>query len=263
MAPDELVYHARDVGLTAMALTDHDRIDGVPVAIEAAKDTGLLLIPGIELSSFQDSDLHILGYFNENNYVGIQKFLDRAVQERAVRNEKIINKLNSLGLKITEDEVRAEAGKNIYGRLHIAATMVEKGYVHSTSEAFSSYLAFGRKAYVVKEFPTADMCVRAIKEAGGLPVLAHPVSMGMKLKKLRVVLDGLIRYGLEGIEAYYPDNKPADTEKYLALAVEYGLIATGGSDFHGDYRKYVRLGYGRGNLTIPDKVLYDILARLG
>ena len=262
MSPDELIEHAKQVGLEAVALTDHDRIDGIPQAMATAKRIGLLFIPGIELNSYQDREIHILGYFNEDNYENIRVFLSRAIEERIIRNKKIIEKLNSFGMKITFDEICAEAGKDIFGRPHIAAVMTAKGYVRDISQAFDQYLADGKKAYVVKDFPTAEECVSAIKQAGGLSVLAHPVQINLKLKGIRKIVESLKMFGLEGIEVYYPENKTADTQNYLKLADEYDLLATGGSDFHGVYKKNIHLSTGLGNLVIPDAVLDNILTRL-
>ena len=262
LSPTELVRHAGEVGLKALALTDHDCIDGIPSAINAARQLGIILIPGVELNSFQETEIHILGYFSEDNYENMKEFLSKAVAERIIRNRKIIDKLASLGIRVSFDEVSIEAGKEVFMRSHIASVLVKKGYVSDIGKAFSHYLAVGKKAYVKKEFPTADLCVSAIKHAGGIPVLAHPVQIKLKLRKLRKTVAALIESGLAGIEAYYSTNTVADTENYLGLARDFDLIATGGSDFHGDYKKHVLLGSGNGNLVIPDSVLDNVLSRL-
>ena len=260
MAPAEIVAEAKRVGLRVIALTDHDTIGGIREALDAANDINsadehLTVIPGVEISAEYKYPLHVLGYFNADGYERIGVFLDRMMYERNIRNIGIIQRLNNLGIKITTGEVAEIAGKEIYGRPHIAAALVKKDVVHSQAEAFAEYLTSGRKAYVGKKSRSPQECVAAIAKAGGLPVIAHPVKLGMTMREIKALAKSLISYGLYGIEAYYSDNTPKDTEKYVKLAADLGLQVTGGSDFHGDYRRYVRLGSGYdGNLRIPDSV---------
>ena len=258
LSPEELVEVACCVGLKYLALTDHDTMAGVERAMAAAPPS-LTIIPGIEFSALYPCELHILGYFRQDNYRTLQPFIEQNRQERIGRNSKILEKLNQQGFAITVEEVRAEAGKRVYGRPHIAAVMVKKGYCKNMENAFAQYLGFGKKAYVSRSMPMPADCVRAISEAGGVAVIAHPVHIKMKLKKIKMLIDELIPSGLAGLEAYYTDNTVQDTRKFLELAAEYGLIATGGSDFHGEYKRGLRLSVGRGNLRIPDSVADTIL----
>jgi len=282
MTPGEIVGAAAVSGLRVIALTDHDTIGGVQEALRAAEAAGttgatgfagaagtadaaksLTVIPGVEISAYHEYPLHLLGYFGVDNYRNIDGFLKEMRYERNVRNDKIIEKLNMLGIKLSREEVVAFAGKEVFGRLHIAAVLVKKGVSRTLSEAFYDYLSEGRKAYVKKLGGTPRECVRAIADAGGLPVVAHPGKLGMRLKELKSFAKSLADCGLYGIEAYYPDNTPAETANYLNIANELGLIATGGSDFHGAFREGVKLGSGKnGNLFIPDDTSDAIFSAL-
>ena len=282
MTPEELVELAFRTGIRYLSITDHDTLSGVERATAAAREIAeatagpkaptavagnsavqtLTIIPGIEFGALYHCELHILGYFRQDNYRNLQPFIDQTRKGRADRNIGVLDKLNRLGFAITAEEVSAEAGKRIFGRPHIAAVMVKKGYCKSPDQAFSHFLAFGKKAYIDRTMPTPADCVAAITEAGGIAVIAHPVHINMKLKSLRKLIAELIPFGLAGLEVYYTDNTPQDTKKFLALADEFRLIATGGSDFHGAYKKGLFLCIGRGNLCIPDSLADTILQAL-
>jgi predicted metal-dependent phosphoesterase TrpH len=207
--------------------------------------------------------LHIIGYFRENGYGKINGFLADMKRERHIRNLGVISRLNGLGIKITSDEVADIAGKKIFGRPHIAAAMIKRGVVPTQASAFDEYLSGGRKAYVGKRSLPPEECVSAIKAAGGLPVIAHPGMIGLRMKNLAALAKSLTASGLFGIEAYYPEHTETATANYVALAAALGLTATGGSDFHGEYRKRIRLGSGKnGGLKVPDDVPGIILSSL-
>jgi predicted metal-dependent phosphoesterase TrpH len=268
MAPEELVRLAAQSGILALSLTDHDTMDGVGAALEAAaleRQRGharFVLIPGVEISAVYKKEIHILGYFLPDGYMRLSPFIEMMKRERTARNYRIIDKLNALGLRLSVGDVEAEAKKSVFGRPHIAAALTKKGYVRDINHAFHDYLSFGKKAYAAKLSPTPSQSVAAISEAGGAPVIAHPVRCGLKLRELRSLAATLLPFGLQGIEAHYVDNTPQDTANYVGLARELGLIATGGSDFHGEYKKGVRLGTGRGNLRVPDAAASALLERL-
>ena len=265
-SPEEIVNMAADIGLRAISLTDHDTVDGIAAGLAAAGNlpqAAVTFIPGVEISADYTSSLHIIGYFRPDNYMNIDPFLDEMKSERHIRNLGIIKKLNELGIRVSADEVAKIAGKTIFGRPHIAAALVKKGVVTTPAMAFNEYLSGGRKAYVSKRSRPPDECVSAIAEAGGLPVIAHPSLTGLRLSELETLAKSLARHGLSGLEAYYPEHTPKETENYVKLAESLNLLATGGSDFHGEYRKHIRLGEGKGgNLLIPDAASYALLSAL-
>jgi predicted metal-dependent phosphoesterase TrpH len=258
LSPGELVRHARKVGLTAIAITDHDTVEGVDEALDQARHIDVEVIPGVEIGVDFASEMHILGYFPNRNHLNIKTILEKLRNNRQERNPKMIRKLNELGINISLDEVEKEAGGNIVARPHFAGVMVKKGYVSSVKEAFDAYLTPGKPAYVKKDKLTPEEGIGKIIDAGGIPVLAHPIYLGMQEKQLDDLLTRLTVCGLKGIEAYYVDNSDEQTEELLMLAEKHKLLVTGGSDFHGAFKPDIELGSGRGNLRIP----YILLDRL-
>lgn len=259
MSPAELVRHAKEKGLTAIALTDHDTVDGVKEALDEGNRIGIEVIPGIEISTDYKPEMHILGLFlNINEYTSIRKELGVIKQGREDRNKKIINKLNELGVDITLEEVKNVAVGDITGRPHIARVLISKGYVKSMDEAFDKYLSKEGLAYFKRfELQPIDG-IKAIKNAGGIPVIAHPVLLKKSYDNMDKLLKELKGYGLAGIEAIYSENSKEDTGNLLRLAIKHQLLVTGGSDFHGTYKTGIELGTGKGNLKVP----YELLDKL-
>lgn len=259
MSPAELVRHAKEKGLAAIALTDHDTVDGVAEALKEGARIGIEVIPGIEISADFKPEMHILGYFpNINVYTEIIKELDEIKQGREVRNKKIINRLNELGIDIKLDEVKEAAFGDILGRPHIARVLLNKGYVRSIDEAFDKYLSKDGLAYFKRFELKPQDGIGAIRNAGGLPVLAHPVLLRKTYDELDKLLAELKGFGLVGIEAVYSENSKDDTGNLMRLAIKHDLIVTGGSDFHGSFKPGLELGKGRGNLEVP----YELLEKL-
>lgn len=259
MSPAELVRHAKERGLAAVALTDHDTVDGIQEAIKEGKRSGVEVIPGIEISVRYKPEMHILGLFPEgDSYLNIRSELSTVKKGREDRNKKIINRLNELGIEITEDEVKDVAMGDITGRPHIARVLVAKGYVRTIDEAFDIYLCKEGLAYFQRfELEPADG-IRAIKKSGGVPVIAHPVFLRKSYDEMDKLLKELKEYGLGGIEAHYSENTKEDTGNFLRLAIKHELVATGGSDFHGNFKPGIELGCGRGGLKVP----YELLDKL-
>ncbi len=277
MEPDELVRHAFGLALSAIALTDHDTLDGVSRALEEGKRLGMEVIPGVEISvtlsswdlpsvicphSIKESnsvsmrpEMHLLGYFFSGNYSLLSETLRTLREKREQRNPKVIKKLNELGFDITLGEVASKAAGGMVGRPHIARVLMDKGYISSLSEGFDKYLATGRPAYVEKDQLTPEEGIAEITRAGGVPVLAHPIYLGLKGIQLGKVLEKLKAAGLKGIEALYTENTQEQTEELLQLATEYELKVTGGSDFHGSFKPDIEVGVGRGNLRVPYSLL--------
>lgn len=257
-SPGELVRHAWENGLSAVALTDHDTVSGIEEALEMGKALGIEVIPGIEIGLEFKPEMHMLGYFFNNSYKKIGKVLDRLFNSREERNPRIIAKLNELGFNITMGDVRHNAGGSIIGRPHIAKALVDKGYVKDNNEAFEKYLASGKPAYFPKDKLTPAEGIGEILEAGGIPVLAHPIYLGMDYSRLDGLLADMKKAGLKGIEAYYTENRYEDTGNLLRLAIKHELIPTGGSDFHGSFKPDIEIGKGRGNLHVPYEVLESL-----
>ncbi|WP_010244791.1 PHP domain-containing protein [Acetivibrio cellulolyticus] len=258
VSPRELVRHAKESGLAAVALTDHDTIDGIEEALDEGNRIGIEVIAGVETSVDFNPEMHILGYFFGDTYKNIEPTLEKLKENRAERNPKMVEKLRSLGFDISMEEVRAEAKGNIVARPHMASVLMKKGYVKSIQEAFEKYLADGKPAFVKKDKLTPEECIGAIIQAGGIPSLAHPIFLNLTLGNLDELLARLVKAGLKGIEAYYVENKGDDTGNLLRLAIKHNIIPTGGSDFHGRFKPDIKIGEGRGNLSVP----YEVLERL-
>jgi predicted metal-dependent phosphoesterase TrpH len=258
MSPDALVRHAYESSLAAVAITDHDTMEGVGQALEEGKKFGFEVIAGVEISVDFTPEMHLLGYFLEGHYKPILNTLEVLQERRKRRNPQIIKKLNNLGIEISVDEVDRLAGGSITSRAHIARVLIEKGYVVDMEEAFDKYLAFGRRAYVKKDKLTPGEGIAEIVRSGGIPVLAHPIYLNMTMGQLDILLGELAEMGLKGIEAYYTDNTASQTEELLRLAEKHRLVATGGSDFHGSFKPGIEIGRGRGSLRVPYSVLEQL-----
>ena len=252
----EVMTFAKQAGVTALSITDHDIVEGVPEALAIGAELGIEAIPGVEISSRQgDSELHILGYFLNWTDPVLAQRLTSLRDSRHTRNPKIVQRLNELGIDISYDEVRALAGTESVGRPHIARVLMEKKFVSSAKEAFDRYLANGRPAFIDRELPEPVEAVRWILEAGGVPVLAHPTWVRTSAEGLRALLRELKEAGLGGIEVHYSTHSPSQTTEYLDLAKQCDLLVTGGSDFHGVTKPDIEVGIGRGQLKVSEKLL--------
>lgn len=251
LKPKELVNYAKEKGLSAVAVTDHDTIDGLDEAVKEGINIGLKVIPGVEISLDFKKEMHMLGYFPKNNYRNIHNILDDLRLSRNKRNIKMAEKLNELGFKVSVEEAEIEASGRIVARPHFARVLLKKGYVSSIKEAFEKYLGFGKPAYVEKEKLTVQEGISVILKAGGIPVLAHPKFLELDDDETEKLISDMSDWGLKGLEVYYVDNTPEETQKYLKLAEKYLLIPTGGSDFHGSFKPDIDLGTGYGNLMVP------------
>lgn len=259
--PTELVQMAQTKNLRAMALTDHDTVEGLDEAIdEAAKYPGFELIPGIEISAeYSDGTIHMLGYFIDRNDPELLKKLKVLQKAREERNPKIIQKLQALGLEITQEEVDKIAGKGVVGRPHIATALVNRGYVRNVQEAFDKYLKKNGKAYVDKERFSQKDSIEMIHNAGGVAVLAHPKYVhGGDTRNVEKLVKQLVDLGLDGMEVFYGTHSAREVRMFQKMAEKYGLVATGGSDYHGKSKPDIDLGVGMGNL----KVKYEIVDQL-
>jgi predicted metal-dependent phosphoesterase TrpH len=233
--PAENVRLAAEAGLAAVAITDHDTVEGIAEAMEAGGRFGITVVPGVEISTAaRGNDIHILGYYTDWKSDAWREKLAGLLRLREKRNDLILGKLRALGIPITLDEVLAEASRQgkdggSVGRPHIAAVLVAKGVVGSMQEAFDRYLASGAAAYDNPPRLHPFEAIDWIREAGGTSVIAHPGLYGDD-----DFVEDMIRYGAKGLEVFHSDHSPEDEERYARLAAKYSLIATGGSDYHGE-----------------------------
>jgi len=264
LTPREVVAQARAQGLRAIALTDHDTIDGLGEALAAGAELELEVIPGIEISAAHEpGSMHILGYFINHGSARLDEQLRVLKQARADRNPQIVANLQKLGMAITMAEVEAVSGGGQVGRPHIAQVLVQKGYVADFQTAFEKYIGNHGPAYVNKfRFAPRD-ALAMITEAGGLASLAHPFTLEYSSTgHLRSIMIQLRDWGLAGLEVYYPEHAPERQAAYKKLALEMGLLMTGGSDFHGSIKPEITMGRVGPNLYLPYELVEKMKARL-
>jgi len=275
LSPSEVVREAHARGLCAIALTDHDTMDGVAEALQAGMRLGVEVIPGVELNTESPAgEVHVLGYFPppegwspEADPAGhgagvVGAVIDREFYDllasrrdsRAERARKMVQRLRELGMPLSYEDVLRQAGDAPVGRPHIARALLEAGYVESVKEAFDRWLHRGGPAYVPREKLSPAEAVQAIIDAGGVPVLAHPGRIDGQW-----VIQELIDAGLEGLECHYPEHTPEQTERYLGLAREHGLVVTGGTDYHGPRSPH---DTDLGSLPVPPEAVEQLKERV-
>ncbi len=229
---DYVVGREKCMGLNVISITDHDTVDGVSRAVELGSSLGMTVVPGVELSTMADREVHMLGYnvnYTNSNFI---KELKDLREMRRKRNAMMLAKLKELNINVSKEELMAVASGTTVGRSHIAKVMVKKGYCQSINQAFDEYLAFGKKAYVKEKRITPEEGIALILRYGGTPVLAHPYSLELDDTAADTFVSRLTAAGLKGIESEYFSHDTSDREKYGRLAQKYHLIKTGGSDFH-------------------------------
>lgn len=263
--PEALAALAGEIGLSAIALTDHDTLGGVPRFLAAcAAVPGLEGVASVEISvEVKQGTMHILGHFVDPAHDELNAALIQMRGGRETRNARILERLQALGVDVTWDDVKRHAGDEVVGRPHFAKAMVRKGVVTKTAKAFDHWLGKGQPAYIDRFRLSPAAALRVIRAAGGVPVLAHPVSLGLKPKGLMVRLQELKSLGLAGLEVYYSEHTTRMASTYAAMAAELGLLASGGSDFHGAMNKDLKLGRGFGGLRVADELLEPLKAARG
>ncbi len=252
LAPSALVTRARELGIPAIGITDHDSVSGVAEALSAASGTDILIVPGVELSTaLGDRSMHILGYHVDHTDATLLALLDDLRAIRLERAERIVYALARDGIHISLDDVLSAADGGAVGRAHVAQVLVAGGHAPSIPEAFRALLGRTAPYYVPKPVGEPADAVAWIADAGGVAVLAHPALSGVD-----DLIPELVSAGLEGIEAYHAAHREPERARYARLAAELGLITTGGSDFHGSDRE----GREMGSADVPGHVVADLAA---
>jgi len=250
--PAEVVRRAKDAGLAAMALTDHDTFDGVAEAAEAGARLGVRVVPGIELSLPHSGTFHMIGLGVDPSNARLAAVADLLNDGRGPRNREIVAKLVALGVDITIEDVEAEAGGDVVARPHVARVLVKKRVVGSLQEAFDRYLKKGGPAYADRARVELSDAIEAIRGAGGASVLCHPFTLGFDDDDaMRAELLRLAAAGVDAVEVRCGRSTPAEIAKWEAFARDAGLMPSGGSDFHGDNKPDLKVGTGRGKMRIP------------
>lgn len=260
--PTELMQVAARAGLTSIALTDHDTLDGLVEARAEADRLGLELIPGTEIScEWEPGTMHMVILFLERGPGPLQDRLQGLQDGRSRRNEVIVERLQGLGFDITYDEILEEAGGGSVGRPHFAGVMVRKGYVPDIRAAFDQYLANGKPAYVGRERLQPQEAIELARASGAVPVVAHPHTLGLDTaEEFADFYRQVAEWGLAGIECFYGEYDRITQQDLAKTVSSFGLLPSGGSDYHGSYKEGLELGTGRGELSVPDSVLADLRA---
>ena len=266
LTPADIIDHAQKLNLAAIAITDHDSVDGSKEALQIGIPPSLHFLTGVEISAAHppffpgSGSFHILGYAIHLDNRDLNQALSKLQDARKNRNPEILKRLNKLGFRISLEEVNQEVGEGQLGRPHIAYAMVKKGFVASINEAFDKYLGTARPAYVDKDRIECEQAINLIRAAGGIPVLAHPALLNIENdQKLDALLQNLIKIGLAGIEVYYPGHSPQQIRQYTELAGKYGLLITGGTDFHGSITPEIKMGSGTGDLFVPYNLYKELM----
>ena len=262
VSPAGAVKLAHETGLAAIAITDHDTVSGYAEAAEAGEKYGVEGVPGIEISTKYGRAVHILGYYIDPNSEKIAPVLDWVVHDRDERNRKMAELMAADGLPVSYEEMHRRFGA-VIGRPHFAEVLVELGLAKDVRDAFDRYVEKGQKYYLPRNFLSIERSIEIICQAGGVAVLAHPFQYKLDDVGLRELIEHCMESGLRGMECRY-SGYSREQCKYLGhLAEEYGLIKTGGSDFHGEVKKHISLGIGTGSLEVPYKYLEKLREAAG
>ncbi|MCI9353978.1 MAG: PHP domain-containing protein [Firmicutes bacterium] len=254
-SPEEIVIKAKKRGLRAIALTDHDTIDGLETFQQAGQKYHIETITGIEFAAqynrFRKQEIHIVGLGFSLTAKALTEQMKKIVEARQIRNEKMIYALNQLGFDISYEQIKQNAGGNIITRAHFANVLVQKNIVKNTKDAFDKYLSTDKPAYVQRQALSPALCIQTIQKSGGVAVLAHPTLYHMDYNEIELLSQELKSYGLNAIETQYSSYSSEQSKKITALADKIGLLYSGGSDFHGKNKPNIDIGVGKNNLHIP------------
>lgn len=265
VTPAGLVDEAAAIGLTALALTDHDTQQGVADAQQRADEKGIELIPGTELSLFREGGgMHLVVLWLEPGTGPLQDRLAELRQGRDTRNQRIVEKLNAAGMRISIEDVVSKAGGGSVGRPHIAAVMVDEGYVESIRSAFDLWLGNRGPAYVERLRFNPEEGIALARQSGAVPILAHPHTLGIhRADEMADLLERLRTAGLVGLESVYSSYRQHERDGFSHLARRFGLVPSGGSDYHGSFKPGLQLGTGYGDLVVPESILEELRTHTG
>jgi len=263
-SPGELVRLAGEAGVTAFALTDHDTLTGLPEAVAAGSAAGIEVIPGVELSCHTSRrTIHVLGYFLDITDRPLQELLADQRTLRGDRNLRLARRLQNIGVSISVEEAQAVAGNDSTGRPHFAAVLVRKGYARTIDEAFATYLAEGRPGYVQRAELAVIDAVRIVHAAGGVAVWAHPFRRSEeRYDDIKEDLDEIVEAGVDGMECWYGRYSQDVRRQLVRMARKSGIVPSGGSDYHGTYKRDLFLGVGVGDLRVPESALTELRSRI-
>ena len=258
-SPAEVVRKAGALDLAAVAITDHDTVAGCAEAAAEGQKLGVEAVSGVELTSRYGRTIHILGYYLRTNSPVLTRTLDRIISERDERNRKMARMMAADGIAIDYDEMKSRFGSSI-GRPHFGRVLVEQGLAESVQDAFDRYIEKGQRYYLPRWMLSIERSVEVIREAGGVPVLAHPFQYKLDEPALRQLIEHCMDHGLLGLECRYSLYDEEQSQYLLSLAKEYGLVPTGGSDFHGSNKPHISIGTGTGTLAVPESWLEPVRA---
>ena len=261
-SPENTVRHAKELGLRAIAVTDHDSINGVKAAQKAGEKYGVEVVPGMELTcGWYDKEVHILAYDLDPDSDRLPPVLSWVVEDRNERNRKMIDLLARDGIMIDLDELQAKHPGSTIGRPHFAMCLIEEGIADSVTDAFNRFLDPGRKYYVRRHFLSLEDAVGLIISAGGKAAIAHPRQYRISSESLTELMQRGAAAGVSGLECFYSGYGPEDNAKYLAMAEKYGFCPTAGSDWHGSHKPHIHMGSGiNGELCAPYEILTNLRA---
>ncbi|MCF6175312.1 MAG: PHP domain-containing protein [Victivallaceae bacterium] len=263
--PRQVAGLAVEHGLKAVALTDHDTVDGITEFMAGATGNNIRLIPGVEISAiFNKRELHMVGLFVDTENRQLLDLLAQIRRDREYRNLIIVQRVCDMGYEISYDEVMAEAGGDVVGRPHFAGVLMRKYDFSSRQAVFDACLKRGTRGYVPRKLPQPQQVIEAVHAAGGCVVWGHPIYRDKGERSfMRRVLKVLVPVGLDAVEAYYSSFSPAQESIVKDLADEFNLALSGGSDFHGANIPEIELGTGYGELNVPDELLNELEKRAG
>ena len=261
-SPAALVDLAAAKGLAAVALSDHDTTAGIREAVEAGRQKGIEVVPGIEFSTeYGGRDIHIVGLFIDETAPAFQAQIHGFVESRILRNEKMCARLQEAGIDISYETLLKAFPGCVITRAHYARFLLDRGYVKSLPEAFDRYVGDHTRYFVPREKIAPQQAVRLILQAGGVPVLAHPLLYRMGKDALETLVRSLTQAGLVGLEVFYSTHSQGETRQMQQLASRFGLLPSGGSDFHGKAKPGLEMGTGYGRLIVPEDVLDGLKAK--
>ena len=262
--PSQIIQKAAEKNIKVIAITDHDTTAGLKEAQEAGKELGVTVLPGIEINiTFPTGEFHLLGHNIKNPSKSLNNIVENVIQNRTDRNLQIIEKMNEDGVSLTMEELQNDFPNTVIGRPHFAAELVKYKVVKTRQQAFDQYLARGRKWYVPRICTNLDEAIVAIRESGGVPVIAHPMSLYLSWGRLPDFLQDCYDKGVVGIEAFHPGARVTECLRLEELGHKIGFVITAGSDFHGEkIRADRKLGRTCGGKKIDDKYYFEELLKV-